>query len=399
MCLIKIISIARLSAVGMLCLWATWSSAQGQETDLEISDLEAIMNKSRQGAEQTQPSNSLSPARQRQLDKMNLEKKEVVPSQTPTYTLPNTREVNPKDYERLVTLLENEFQDKLDDPRTLLELLIAEGDLALSPNDVVLSRVIEEILLKAENRALVTPDLINKPFMIDPNDRFSTYELKLHASGETLLEFLDKNGDPWPIWDNSEPPGYDVRLGEDHMIWISPSDKYKNGNFFVTLQGYPSPIQFIVKYDNKERHGFVSFKLPLISPTSTRPPPALVSKTRDLEATPSTSQSSVVNTSALSLDVLSYIAETGRMKPNSDISRNAQRLQVNDSSLASVWFYDDQFIVRTPYEMHYYDNMIYGSGGMKVYIAQSLNSVVPLFDGIQDRSLFIPDYHQYVTED
>lgn len=304
---------------------------------------------------------------------------------------------SPTVYNQKLTALQAVLK-RTDDPNALLNALIAEGTLQLSPNDIFLLRLAIDEIERAKNQNFVNPTLINDEYMVDYRDRYKTYDLFVHDTGETLLEFLDINGEPWPIFDKSESDDLNIRQGEDHMLWISPNTKYRQLNLFVTLQGYKNPIQFIVKYSNDKRHGLTTFKIPTVSPTST-----LAKTTKSQGNVTLSSLSNTVESAnsdfapeGLSYEDLTYLASTGRFREESELNASAVNVLVSDPSIAQVWFVRDRFVVRTPYFLYGFDDIINAGGAMRVFVTSRLNSVVPMNTGSGQVNLYIPNYHNYV---
>lgn len=295
---------------------------------------------------------------------------------------------------RLLTILK-----QTDNPKAVLEGLILEGELALSPNDIYTLRAAIDVVEKAENSPLVEPTVINDEYMIDHRDRYKMYDIYVHDTGETLIEFLDATGQPWPIFDHSDGKYFDVSLGEDHMLWITPQERHRKSNFFVTLVEYSAPIQFNIQFTNEKRHGLATFKLPFISPTNSKAKKASNTSSIDLETMVASSRKGgndgSLSENKIDLPTLSYLAATGRFRPGTEAALLAQQILVSNAKIAQVWYYKEQFVIRTQYQMYSFDNVVNSGGAMKVYVATSLNSIVQFFDGQKDISLLIPDYHNY----
>lgn len=290
-----------------------------------------------------------------------------------------------------------EILKQLNNPEMLLNELIMSGDLSVSPDDIQLLKIISDELDKAENLPFVNPKIINRAYMVDTKDRYKTYELFVHDTGETLIEFLDINGEPWPIWDHSRNPNYNVRLGEDHMLWIAPKIKYKPTNFFITLEKYRNPIQLVINYSNKQRHGLATFKVPYISPTSNQSASTnSTDKTLTLAGLSKSLTNSHGSKPTVTVEGLSYLATTGRFPDNSKAAKSAISVLVSDPSLAKVWMVDGLFVVRTPYNLYTFDEVINASGDMKVFVAAELNNIVTLNTGKGQATLYLPNYHQLV---
>lgn len=292
----------------------------------------------------------------------------------------------------------HQILSQTDDPKTLLESLIKDGTLALSPNDIFLLRLLVDEVEKAKNSPFVSPTIINDQYNIDQTDRYKMYDIYVHDTGETLIEFLDITGEPWPIFDNSEGKGFDIQKGENNMLWITPKERHRQTNFFVTLEEYPAPIQFNIHYSNEKRHGLASFKVPAISPTNSKATSTKPSQIVNLGDVGKgfSNNANASNRQVLQVVDLSYLASTGRFKPDSDLSREAQPVFISDSNVASIWFYDDTFIIRTSYQLYSFDKVINSEGAMKVFLASRLNSIVPFYKNGATINVFIPEYHNYV---
>ena len=310
---------------------------------------------------------------------------------------------SPEEYDEKATRL-RQILSQVDDPKGTLETLIAEGGLQISFNDIFLMRLVADEVQRAKNTPIIDTKIINDQYSIDHTDRFKMYDLYVHTSGETLVEFLDVTGQPWPIHGKPDTNGLEINLGELNTLEISPKEKYKKTNFFVTLKEYGAPIQFNVIYDNSKRHGFASFKLPFISPINPKAN-AVNSPTNtfDLELAGSNSNSSSSDPQSFikeQLDTreLSYLASTGRFKEGTKLKNESIPVVVSDPSIAKVWFYSGHFIVRTSNQMYSFDRMINSAGPMKVFVASNLNSIVPFSRNGQNVNLFIPEYHSYVGQ-
>ncbi len=303
-----------------------------------------------------------------------------------------------KQAERLLDILKT-----TDDPKGVLTALIVTGELALSPNDIHLIRLVADQVTMAKNKPLVDPQVINDQYAIDHQDRYKMYDLYIHDTGETLIEFVDITGAPWPIHDKSEANGFKIKTSNgSNMLWITPEARHSQSNIFVQLVEYGTPIQFRLKYSNEKRHGLATFKLPFISPTN----PNQVTKSsedRVLDlAVVSTDIAGNSNSAGgyigLNIEELSYLASTGRFKEGTSLYEEAELVLVSNSEIAKVWFYNGQFIVRTAYMMYSFDNMVNSEGAMKVFVASKLNSIVPFNKNGKDVNLYIPDYHSYVGQ-
>ncbi|CAH6942811.1 conserved exported hypothetical protein [Vibrio chagasii] len=310
---------------------------------------------------------------------------------------------SPEEYNEKAAKL-RQILSQVDDPKGTLETLIAEGGLEISFNDIFLMRLVADEVQRAKNTPIIDTEIINDQYSIDHTDRFKMYDLYVHTSGDTLIEFLDVTGQPWPIHDKSSTKSLDITKGELNTLEISPTEKYKNTNFFVTLKEYGAPIQFNVIYKNSKRHGFASFKLPFISPINPKANAVgTTSNTFDLElagnrSSNSGSEPQTFINEQLDTRELSYLASTGRFKEGTKLKNESIPVVVSDPTIAKVWFYSGHFIVRTSNQMYSFDRMINSAGPMKVFVASNLNSIVPFNRNGQNVNLFIPEYHSYVGQ-
>lgn len=382
----------------LMFTWLSFSVMAANDNDLQTGAIDSLLQQTLK--EQTkQPSKpEVTPARQKEIERDK-------PASPPAKSKKTAADVFaiPTDGSVDTFNLKREYLESVlsqaDNPSAVLQGLISEGTLELSPNDILLLRMTLDQIDQATNKNFVNPKLINDQYMIDHKDRYKTYEIFIHDSGETLIEFLDINGEPWPIYDHSDNENVNIRLGEDHMLWMSPKTKYREFNFFVTLKEYKNPIQFVVKYSNEKRHGLATFKLPYVSPTSTLgnsktemgPKVSLRQLANQIPSAGAANQGIDIT-----FEELSYLASTGRFREGSEMARSAVNVLVSDPSLAQVWFVQDKFVVRTPYNLYRFDEIVNAGGAMKVFVSSTLNTVVPINTGSEQVSLYIPDYHKYV---
>jgi flagellar motility protein MotE (MotC chaperone) len=318
---------------------------------------------------------------------------------------PNSESVTPTEHEQSVDNLYKILR-QIDDPKAVLQSLVAEGELSLSPNDIYLTRLASALIEKAENEQLVAPETINNMYQIDTEDRYKTYDVYIHDSGTTMIEFLDVTGAPWPIYDISPAAAFNVQRPEDNSMWVTVKERFKNNNIFITLDKFKAPLQFNLIYSSTKRHGMATYVLPFISPTNQNADRSNKSNRVDLQnpqagqpTAPrdrSGSGSAILTVSTIDQQVLSYLANTGGFEAGSDSEKNAKSVMVSDSKVAKIWFYNDKFLVRTPYVLlEPFENVVNSGGVMKVYVASDLNSIISFQGGGSDHEMLIPDYHQY----
>ncbi|MEZ8241000.1 MULTISPECIES: DotH/IcmK family type IV secretion protein [Vibrio] len=366
--------------------------------DLKSGDIDSLLAQtiSEQAIPEVSKDNEVSEAEVMKSDKTQNEKKRDKKQANHFIRSINEDGYSTAEYDKKREIL-TKILSQTDDPKSILETLIAEGPLSNSFNDIFLLRLVADELQRAKNSPLLETEIINDQYSVDHTDRFKMYDIYVHDSGETLLEFLDVTGHPWPIFDFSPTKSLETRKGELNMLWINPLVKHVKTSLFVSLSEYSAPIQFNIRYSNDKRHGFASFKLPFISPINPNVNKAPSNTNFDLEiSTASKEDGQITIREQLDSRELSYLASTGRFRDKTKLKQEAIPVMVSDPSIATVWFYNGNFIVRTPNQLYSFDRMVSSEGEMKVFISSTLNSIVPLNRSGETVNLFIPDYHNYV---
>lgn len=81
-------------------------------------------------------------------------------------------------------------------------------------------------------------------------------EVDLAAGYITTLTFLDATGEPWPILDAGTGGPYQLSPTEPgtHVIRVTPTTRYGNGNLSVRLQDLPTPVIFRLNTQTERVH-------------------------------------------------------------------------------------------------------------------------------------------------
>lgn len=288
----------------------------------------------------------------------------------------------------LLKVLEN-----TDHPKSVLELLVEDGTLALSPNDIFILRLSVELVEQARKKPLVESQVINDQYPISGKNRYATHSVFINESGTTMIEFLDMSGAPLPIHDFSPVSGFKVEKSEVNTLWISSEEKYKASNMFIMLKDYDAPLQFNLTYKMEMRHGLASFKVPQISPIN----PNLNGKADTSTIAHLKAGKPLKGVNYLDQTAeLGYLAETGSFKQDSVMGEKASRVLTSDSSLAEIWVYEGKFLIRSPYILlEGFESVENQNGHFKVYVTSNLNSSLDLSVNGADRTVYVPDSHLY----
>ncbi|GIB00292.1 hypothetical protein G6355_11040 [Vibrio cholerae] len=383
-----------------LLVTALFAGGSAYANDLDPNQLNALLEREIREAQKANQDQGQSKAESSQgSGKTDGTKNESNETQVVNVLGRPSKEVSPEQYHEKVLRLA-QILKQFDDPRGVLEAKVQEGTLSLTPNDIYTARLIDDAIEQAINTNIVSPKVLNLPYSIDVQNKFKSYDIFIHESGTTQIEFTDAKGNPWPIFNNSPASSFDVSKPTVNTLWVTPTHRYRNNNIFVTLEKYPNTIQLNLIYDATQRHGLASFSVPLLGPVSKPEKPK--AEGVDL-ANPETYSGNGGDTADVALKIsdidqneLMYLAETGYFEPGSEAYKSAKTVVVNDRNIANIWFYKNKFIVRSPYSLDAnWDNVINPNGVNKVYVAKNLNSIVKFYSGSNEFELILPDYHRY----
>lgn len=290
----------------------------------------------------------------------------------------------------------------LDNPKEVLNELIANGTLELTPNDIKLLRVALDIVDQAENAPIYESKIINGTTPIDHRDRYKTYNVTVNRTGLTIVEFHDASAAPWEIKHFTPSEYFKINKGyTSNTLEISPEVSHATSNIFVTLNGYPNPIQFNIKYKNEYRDGLSTFTLAYMSPST-------IAKIEGSKGEESIEEYDIFEQQpATSVDMgdkktipyrlLQQFASTGAFPL--DEFPTAQKVVTTSPEICEIWFVNNSFLIRTNYiYMAGYGDVVMGGGGNNVYVSKNLDSSITFNVAGTNKTVLIPDYSMFANE-
>lgn len=228
-----------------------------------------------------------------------------------------------------------------------------------SPSDVVRDRVDIEDLMKSKTEPL-SPIVPNQNVRtIDLSPTAAPILIRTRENFNTILSFVDSVGNPWPVsWSLPGNSAYKEIKNQStdesntqHIIVLKAIEKYEVTNYTVALKGLDDPIVFILENNYKGVTDFkLVFKVPKVGPNT------------DVE-------SMARSNGAARMQQIEDISINDLDRFYSNEPKGAQVVPTSQPEVATVWFYKNQFVVKSRFELVAgYKNIAYGAGGWRVYV-------------------------------
>jgi intracellular multiplication protein IcmK len=98
--------------------------------------------------------------------------------------------------------------------------------------------------------------------------------IKTAIGNVTTLSIVDLTGQPWPIQDLTWAGDFQIEQPEagSHMLRITPTSEFANGNVSMRLIGLNPPVIFTLKAERKTVHVRLDVQIPEIGPKGVLPP-------------------------------------------------------------------------------------------------------------------------------
>lgn len=263
----------------------------------------------------------------------------------------------------------------------------------MNPDVIRQVKLMSEMMLEAQSSQVTPLDPSQNVFVLSLSPGGRPPTIRTREGFNTVISFLDTLGKPWPIeW---SLPGNDAYEEIDsqgdkpatHTIVLNAKTKYETTNYTVKLVGLDDPLMFILMNTIHGKTDFkITYKIPKIGP-NTQYESATGLGTRGA----SSSTNSILD---INMDELDQFFANPPAKANV--------IPVSLPQIASVWFYNGLFIVKTRHELaEDYERITYGPNGWKVYAIREIDyeMVVVTEDGMIQVSLPAELIHNYSKMD
>ncbi|MBO1897665.1 hypothetical protein HNW13_018160 [Shewanella sp. BF02_Schw] len=263
----------------------------------------------------------------------------------------------------------------------------------MNPDAIRQVKLMSELMLEAQSSQVTPLDPSQNVFVLSLSPGGRPPTIRTREGFNTVISFLDTLGKPWPIeW---SLPGNDAYEEIDsqgdkpvtHTIVLNAKAKYETTNYTVKLLGLDDPLMFILLNTIHGKTDFkITYKIPKIGP-NTQYESATGIGTRGA----SSSTNSILD---INMDELDQFFANPPAKANV--------IPVSLPQVASVWFYNGLFIVKTRHELaEDYERITYGPNGWKVYAIREIDyeMVVVTEDGMIQVSLPAELIHNYSKMD
>lgn len=262
----------------------------------------------------------------------------------------------------------------------------------MTPEQIRQVKLMSEILLEAKSSQVTPLTPSQDVFVMNLSPGGTPPTIRTREGFNTVISFLDTLGKPWPIeWSLPGNNAYEEIDSQGdkpttHTIVLNAKSKYETTNYTVKLVGLDDPLMFILVNTIHGTTDFkITYKIPKIGPNT------------EYENTSSTS--GIVSTSTNSiLDI--NMDELDQFFANPPAKANV--IPVSLPQIASVWYYNGYFIVKTRHELaEDYERITYGPNGWKVYAVRKIDyeMVVVTEDGMVQVALPAELVHNYSTMD
>lgn len=227
------------------------------------------------------------------------------------------------------------------------------------PTDVVRERGNIEDLMKSKTE-LLSPIIPNQNVRtIDLSPTAAPIVIRTRENFNTILSFVDSVGNPWPVsWSLPGNSAYEEIKNQStdesstqHIIVLKALKKYEVTNYTVALKGLDDPIVFILENNYKGITDFkLVFKVPKVGPNT------------DVE-------NMARSNGAARMQQIEDISINDLDRFYSNEPKGAQIVPTSQPEIATVWFYKNQFVVKSRFELVAgFKNIAYGAGGWRVYV-------------------------------
>lgn len=98
--------------------------------------------------------------------------------------------------------------------------------------------------------------------------------VKTAIGNVTTLSIVDITGQPWPIQDLTWAGDFQIEQPENgsHLLRITPTSEFANGNVSMRLVGLNPPVIFTLKAERKTVHVRLDVQIPEVGPKGVLPP-------------------------------------------------------------------------------------------------------------------------------
>ncbi|GGB66044.1 hypothetical protein GCM10011607_28430 [Shewanella inventionis] len=262
----------------------------------------------------------------------------------------------------------------------------------MTPEQIKQVKLMSEMLLEAKSSQVTPLTPSQDVFVMNLSPGGAPPTIRTREGFNTVISFLDTLGKPWPIeWSLPGNSAYEEIDSQGdkpvtHTIVLNAKSKYETTNYTVKLVGLDDPLMFILVNTIHGTTDFkITYKIPKIGPNT--------------EYENTSSASGIVGTSTNSiLDI--NMDELDQFFANPPAKANV--IPVSLPQIASVWYYNSYFIVKTRHELaEDYERITYGPNGWKVYAVRKIDyeMVVVTEDGMVQVALPAELVHNYSTMD
>ncbi|QIR16518.1 DotH/IcmK family type IV secretion protein [Shewanella aestuarii] len=263
----------------------------------------------------------------------------------------------------------------------------------MTPEQIRQVKLMSEMLLEAKSSQVtpLTPSQDVVVMNLSPGGQPPT--IRTREGFNTVISFLDTLGKPWPIeWSLPGNSAYEEIDSQGdkpitHTIVLNAKAKYETTNYTVKLLGLDDPLMFILVNTIHGTTDFkITYKIPKIGPNT------------EYELTNSANGTAITSSTNSILDI--NIDELDQFFTNPPAKANV--IPVSLPQIASVWYHNGFFIVKTRHELaEDYERITYGPNGWKVYAVRNIDyeMVVVTEDGMVQVALPAELVHNYSTMD
>ena len=153
-----------------------------------------------------------------------------------------------------------------------------QSQLPLKPEEVTtLLNQLNEVQKAASEDRKKDPEFLSHLQTLSLDPGAPPPSIYVEAGYVTALSLIDMTGQPWPVKNHviGNPKQFEIQgpLSEGHILMISPLSRYGSSNLTVTLEGFATPVQFILRsgkdkvhtrYDARIKRSGPHAKVPLV---------------------------------------------------------------------------------------------------------------------------------------
>jgi len=263
----------------------------------------------------------------------------------------------------------------------------------MNPDQIKQVKLMSEMVLEAKVGQVTPLDPTQNVIVLSLSPGGQPPIIRTREGFNTVISFLDTLGKPWPIeWSLPGNGAYEEVDSQGdkpltHTIVLNAIQKYETTNYTVKLVGLDDPLMFILMNTIHGKTDFKNtYKIPKIGPNT------------EYEKSTALATRGVTSSTNSILDI--NIDELDQFFANTPAKANV--IPVSLPHVASVWYYNGFFIVKTRHELaEDYERIAYGPNGWKVYAIREIDyeMVIVTEDGMIQVSLPAEVVHNYSKMD